>query len=78
MSQSFYSLQSWLYALALDRFLAQRVSGYRFETDFGGIFYIFVRGLNPTSPEHGVHFSKPDAAFIRLLGESLLRRGTAQ
>jgi exodeoxyribonuclease V beta subunit len=78
MSRSFYSLQSWLYALALDRFLAQRVSGYRFEVEFGGIFYIFVRGLNPTSPEHGVHFSKPDAAFIKLLGEKLLRRGTTQ
>lgn len=78
MSRSFYSLQSWLYALALDRFLAQRVSGYRFEVEFGGIFYIFVRGLNPTSPEHGVHFSKPDAAFIKLLGDKLLRRGTTQ
>ncbi len=78
MNHSLYSLQSWLYALALDRFLAQRVPDYRYERDFGGIFYIFVRGLDVKSPEHGVHFSKPEPAFIRKLGDTLLRPGAVR
>ena len=75
MQNSFYSLQSWLYTLALDRYLAQRLTGYRYERDFGGIFYIFVRGLDPAHPDRGVHYSRPNAAFVRRLGSTLLRDG---
>ena len=78
MNQSLYSLQSWLYALALDRFLAQRLPDYGYERDFGGIFYVFVRGLDANNPEHGVHFSKPEPAFIKKLGDTLLRHGAAR
>lgn len=78
MNQNLYSLQSWLYALALDRFLVQRVPNYLYEHDFGGIFYIFVRGLDTKNPEHGVHFSKPEPAFIKKLGDALLRNGLAR
>lgn len=78
MARSFYSLQSWLYALALDRYLAQRLTSYRYERDFGGIFYLFVRGLDVNQPENGVHFSKPPAAFIRRLASALLREGTGR
>jgi exodeoxyribonuclease V beta subunit len=78
MIRSLYSLQSWLYALALDRFLAQRIPDYQYERDFGGVFYVFVRGLDLKTPEHGVHFSKPEPAFIQKLGDTLLRPGAVR
>jgi exodeoxyribonuclease V beta subunit len=71
MASKFYDLQSWLYAVALDRHLATRLRHYRYEDHFGGIFYIFVRGLDPVVPTRGVHFERPDAAFVRNLAATL-------
>lgn len=68
MVENFYHLQSWLYALALDRFLAHRLTDYRYEDHFGGIFYVFVRGLDRTVPERGVHFARPSSEFMSALG----------
>jgi exodeoxyribonuclease V beta subunit len=75
MHQSFYSLQSLLYALAVDRYLKQRLPEYRYDRDFGGIFYIFVRGLDDSSPEYGIHYSKPDHHLLSRLGAALIREG---
>lgn len=75
MSRDLYSLQSWLYALALDRYLTQRLSDYRYDRHFGGLFYVFVRGLDAAHPEYGVYFSKPEHAFIEQLADTLLREG---
>jgi len=75
MQQSFYSLQSLLYALAVDRYLKQRLPEYRYDRDFGGIFYIFVRGLDDSSPEYGIHYSRPDHHLLSRLGAALIREG---
>lgn len=71
MMANFYDLQSWLYAVALDRHLAARLRHYRYEEHFGGIFYIFIRGLDPAVPARGVHFERPDAQFLRHLAATL-------
>jgi exodeoxyribonuclease V beta subunit len=42
-----YHLQYLLYALAVDRYLRHRVPGYRHDTHFGGVHYLFVRGVRP-------------------------------
>ncbi len=42
-----YHLQHLLYSLALHRYLARRLAGYQFETHFGGVLYVFVRGVRP-------------------------------
>lgn len=73
MLREAYILQSLLYTLALDRHLAARVPGYQYEQHFGGIFYIFVRGIDAAHPERGVHFSRPAAAFVHELADTLLR-----
>ncbi len=73
MAGNFYHLQSWLYALALDRFLAARLNDYEYEQHFGGIFYLFVRGLDPAVPQRGVHFARPSARFLQRLGAAVLR-----
>ncbi|RKF21517.1 exodeoxyribonuclease V subunit beta [Alginatibacterium sediminis] len=70
-----YDFQYQLYALALHRFLAQRVVDYDFEQHFGGVYYLFMRGMPGAtlhSPAHGqqhqgVYFARPDASFIQAL-----------
>jgi len=78
MNQSLYSLQSWLYALALDRYLTQRLTDYHYDRHFGGIFYVFIRGLDAARPDYGVHFSKPEHAFLERLASTLLRGSGAE
>ena len=53
MAQHDYGLQALLYLLALDRFLACRLAGYRREQHLGGALYLFVRGVRPgwTQPD---------------------------
>jgi exodeoxyribonuclease V beta subunit len=67
-----YHLQSLLYCLALDRLLQRRVAGYDFARHFGGVLYLFVRGLRPgwttaQGAPAGLHFHCPQAATIRRL-----------
>lgn len=42
-----YSLQSLVYTLALHRFLRSRLPDYDYERDFGGSYYLFIRGVRP-------------------------------
>lgn len=47
MREHAYSLQSLVYTLALHRFLTSRIPDYSYERDFGGAYYLFVRGVRP-------------------------------
>jgi exodeoxyribonuclease V beta subunit len=42
-----YHLQHLIYALALDRYLAHRMAGYDYDRHFGGVLYLFIRGVRP-------------------------------
>ena len=71
-----YHLQALLYALALDRYLGQRLPDYDFERHFGGVLYLFVRGVRPhwQSPDGrpaGVLFHRPEAATLASLSALL-------
>ncbi len=70
-----YPLQYALYTLALHRYLRQRLRDYDYERHFGGVFYLFLRGVTPqTGAGHGVVAERPSRAFIealdRLMGRS--------
>lgn len=45
MAEGHYYLQYHLYAVALHRFLSWRLPGYRYQDHFGGVFYLFLRGM---------------------------------
>jgi exodeoxyribonuclease V beta subunit len=45
MREARYPLQYYVYVDALDRYLAQRVRGYSYERNFGGVIYAFLRGV---------------------------------
>jgi exodeoxyribonuclease V beta subunit len=47
MAEQGYHLQALLYALALHRHLQQRLPDYRHDRHFGGVMYLFVRGVRP-------------------------------
>lgn len=71
-----YHLQYLLYTLALDRYLRRRIPGYRYETHFGGVFYLFVRGVRPgwktaDGATAGIFFHLPDPATLLRLNTLL-------
>jgi len=72
MATQGYHLQHLLYSVALDRMLARRIEGYERARHYGGIAYLFVRGLRPgwRQPDGtpcGLYFHRPrDEALDRL------------
>jgi exodeoxyribonuclease V beta subunit len=76
MADHGYHLQYLLYSLALDRYLQLRVPNYRYDTHFGGVLYLFVRGVRPTwlkvgDAAPGVFFHRPALTTIRALNQLL-------
>ena len=75
MRASAYPLQYLLYLVALHRHLGLRLPGYDYERHVGGVFYLFVRGMDPAAgTERGVWFDRPAAAFVHEL-DGLFRGG---
>ncbi|MFV1884848.1 MAG: exodeoxyribonuclease V subunit beta [Balneola sp.] len=66
-----YDVQYHLYTLALHRMLEQSVSGYDYESHFGGALYLFLRGVNPSDPGSGVFYHKPEKEIILSLDKLL-------
>lgn len=67
-----YGLQYHLYLLALNRLLRTRFPDYNYERDFGGVRYVFVRGVTPGRPDLGVFADRPPAAMLDALEQRLL------
>ncbi|MGR9073371.1 MAG: exodeoxyribonuclease V subunit beta [Gammaproteobacteria bacterium] len=66
-----YGLQYWIYSAVLHLYLRRRVGNYRTEKHFGGVRYLFVRGMQPESPMSGVFSDRPEAGRIEALAELL-------
>jgi len=64
MEEHQYFLQYHIYCVALHRYLEQRLQNYDYEKHFGGVFYLFLRGMHPDYPHNGIFYDKPDAHFI--------------
>jgi exodeoxyribonuclease V beta subunit len=78
LEEAHYFLQYHVYALALDRYLSHWQKGYEYEKHFGGVFYLFVKGMRPTAPAgNGVFFEKPPLGRMRALSAVLQGAGTA-
>ncbi len=76
MAEHGYHLQYLLYSVALDRTLRRRIPGYAYETHFGGVLYLFVRGVRPgwrnaDGSAAGMYRHRPDAAVIARLNALL-------
>jgi exodeoxyribonuclease V beta subunit len=65
-----YDLQYHLYTVALVKFLKKRVPDFDYDKHFGGVAYLFVRGMQK-GEESGVWFHKPDREVIKNLNDFL-------
>ncbi|MHB8809286.1 MAG: exodeoxyribonuclease V subunit beta [Desulfobulbaceae bacterium] len=60
-----YDLQYLIYCVALHRYLGRRLPAYDYDRDFGGVFYLFLRGMRPElGPACGVWHARPPRALI--------------
>jgi exodeoxyribonuclease V beta subunit len=76
MEENFYTLQYTFYTLALNQYLKHRVQEYDYDRLFGGIFYVFLRGVDPgKGPEFGVYRDKPRRDLIEALTDELMGAG---
>ncbi len=66
-----YGLQYWIYSLVLHRYLQNRLPGYNYEQHFGGVRYLFVRGMNKNKPMSGVYQDRPELDTLERLGRIL-------
>jgi exodeoxyribonuclease V beta subunit len=66
-----YYLQYHLYALALHRYLGRRLRGYDYARHFGGVYYLFIKGMGPELGSSGVFFEKPPLARLEALSRLL-------
>jgi len=62
-----YYLQYHLYTLAVDLFLGRRFPGYDYQTHFGGVYYIFLRGMDPKDPSRGIFRDRPAVETVKRL-----------
>ncbi len=64
-----YTLQYHLYSVALHRHLKLRIRDYEYGKHFGGVYYLFVRGMDPKDEScPGVFFDLPEERLIESLG----------
>ncbi|WP_216636805.1 exodeoxyribonuclease V subunit beta [Endozoicomonas ascidiicola] len=60
-----YDLQYQLYSLALHRLLQQRVHDYQYEQHFGGVIYLFLRGVQVNdNHRYGIFSHKPTFELV--------------
>ncbi|WP_068546444.1 exodeoxyribonuclease V subunit beta [Thalassotalea crassostreae] len=75
--ENFYDLQFLIYSLALHRYLKIRVDDYDPELHFGGVYYLYLRGMSAGNKDfQGVFYDNISASFLEQLdsvfrGESL-------
>ena len=70
MKANNYELQYWIYTLAVKRWLESRVKDFNYDQHFGGVIYLFIRGIRE-GQQTGIYVNKPareqidkiDAAF---------------
>jgi exodeoxyribonuclease V beta subunit len=72
MAVEAYILQYHIYTIALHRYLTARLPGYSYADHFGGVFYVFMRGVDPVArTASGIYYDKPDEALIKGLMQKM-------
>jgi len=76
MEEDYYFLQYHLYVLALDQYLKSRLGdAYDYERHFGGVFYLFLRGIDPArGGDFGIYRDRPAPETITALSEGLIKK----
>ena len=73
MMEHYYVLQYHLYTLALYRYLQKRHPDFNYKNHFGGVFYIFLRGVDHNrGSDYGLFFDRPDPQLVNALNRALI------
>ena len=59
-----YDLQYQLYTLALHRYLRHRMPDYDYQRHFGGVIYLFLRGVESNGSSQGIFTTRPSVQLI--------------
>ena len=74
MEEHLYTFQYLTYAIAVHRMLQQRIPDYDYDRHFGGVRYLFLRGIRPaTGLQCGIFADKPARGLIEEFDELLGR-----
>jgi exodeoxyribonuclease V beta subunit len=65
-----YDMQYHIYTVALKKYLTARIPDFDYERDFGGVGYLFVRGMRAGS-DNGVWWVKPSEQVVNRLEQYL-------
>jgi exodeoxyribonuclease V beta subunit len=75
MVRGHYWLQYLIYVVAVHRWLGRRLAGYDYDRHFGGVRYLFLRGMDPArGAGAGVYADRPGRAVVERL-DALLAGG---
>jgi exodeoxyribonuclease V beta subunit len=65
-----YFLQYLIYTVAVHNYLDGALQDYDYERDFGGVLYVFLRGM-PSVPQQSVYTDRPSLALVEAIGRKL-------
>ncbi len=78
ISHAGYRLQYLLYTVAVHRYLRHRLASYDYERDFGGVYYLFLRGMNARrGAGYGIFYRRPERALVEALDRYFLTGAVA-
>jgi exodeoxyribonuclease V beta subunit len=63
MNENNYHLQYLIYTLAAKKYLESRLPNFNYERDFGGVLYLFIRGMRKET-SNGIFSCKPSCLQI--------------
>ncbi|MBV7530650.1 exodeoxyribonuclease V subunit beta [Chitinophaga sp. sic0106] len=58
MNHNNYHLQYLIYTVAVKKYLESRLPAFDYERQFGGVFYLFIRGVRNYG-DNGIYYTKP-------------------
>ncbi|QJC37499.1 exodeoxyribonuclease V subunit beta [Enterobacteriaceae endosymbiont of Donacia thalassina] len=64
-----YDIQYQIYSLALHKYLKYRISNYSYDKYFGGVIYLYIRGINNKENKNGIWETKPSFQLINELNK---------
>lgn len=63
MNENNYHLQYLIYSVAIKKYLSSRLGSFNYETQFGGVIYLFLRGIRKDH-QYGIFTTKPTLEII--------------
>ena len=78
ITQAGYPLQYLLYTVAVHRYLRHRLASYDYDRDFGGVYYLFLRGMDARrGADYGIFYRRPERALVEALDRYFLTGAAA-